>query len=163
MEDLKEPSQTKEPKQSPQPEEPKIVIPPDAPDFQKKAIWINDKHYFPLDFTFKSLQMSSAEFAQNKIIGQEIIKTTNKEIKAGENLYKRNKEIILNKDYLAPFRNELLRRDYQDFIDYLNTINMTRSQKNPLRPNAEIIKKFGTDIKFYKLAISNAKLEFTIR
>jgi biotin operon repressor len=141
---------------------PKNTIPTDAPEFLKKGVWVNEEPHFPLDFTFKSGQMSIAEFKQNQMTGLEIIKILNKEMKSMEIQYKKNKDLVINKDYMAKYREELMRLDFQNFIDYLNSISLHPTQKKLLRPSANIMKQFSSDIKFFRQAILNTKLKFAL-
>ena len=132
------------------------------PDFLLKGIMYEGQMYFPMDGKVKATQMTIHQQKQRIATGKEIIKIISAHQKAEEKILMKNRDVILDLDFLAQYKKELMAKDNLVFLDYLNQIELSKHQKTIVRPSTAVIRKFINEVPFYQQAINNIKFRFGI-
>jgi hypothetical protein len=130
------------------------------PDFLLKGIMYEGQMYFPMDGKLNTGQMTTHQLKQMVATGKEINKIITAHQKMEEKILVKNRDIILEQVWLAQHKKELMGKDNQAFLDYLNQVGLPTHQKKIIRPSTSIIRKFINEAPFYQQAIKNIKLRF---
>mgnify|MGYP006921349231 CR=1 FL=1 len=134
----------------------------EAPEFLRNGIMLNGKVYYPLTFEMTNQMIYAREFVLNQRIGNELLKIIKKRITEEEQLYMKNKLNIVNSKILLRYYTPLHMLDFQELINYLNTLKLSKQEKLALRPSVNVIKEYIKNVEYLNLAMKLTRLKYTL-